>query len=115
MLGDMKLRLLVAAVAVALFLAGCTDDGSPSDPSAKNGDSEKLVEISPLTGQAMDSRPDNPVMVVKVENTPSGAPQYGVDRADMVVEELVEGGLTRLAALYYSKLPGKVGHVRSLR
>jgi hypothetical protein len=33
----------------------------------------------------------------------------------MVVEELVEGGLTRLAALYYSKLPSKVGHVRSLR
>ena len=117
MLGDMKLRLLVSAVAAALLLAGCTDDGgSSSDPSAKNGDSEKLVEISPLTGQPMpDGRPDNPVMVVKVENTPAGAPQYGVDRADMVVEELVEGGLTRLAALYYSKLPSKVGHVRSLR
>ena len=116
MLGDMKLRLLVSAVAVALLAAGCTDDGSPSDPSAKNGDSEKLVETSPLTGQPMpNGRPDNPVMVVKVENTANGAPQYGVDRADMVVEELVEGGLTRLAALYYSKLPSKVGHVRSMR
>ena len=116
MLGDMKLRLLAPAVAVALLLGACTDDGGSSDPSAKNGDSEKLVEISPLTGLPLpDGQPDNPVFVVKVENTANGAPQYGVDQADMVVEELVEGGLTRLAALYYSELPGKVGHVRSLR
>ena len=33
----------------------------------------------------------------------------------MVVEELVEGGMTRLAAFYYSKIPGDVGPVRSMR
>ena len=33
----------------------------------------------------------------------------------MVVEELVEGGLTRLAAFYYSQVPGDVGPVRSMR
>jgi hypothetical protein len=116
MLGDMKLRRLAAVSAIALLLGACTDDGSPSDPSAKEGDGEKIVEISPLTGQPMpDGAPDNPVFVVKVENTPSGAPQYGVDKADMVVEELVEGGITRLAVLYYSNLPSKVGHVRSMR
>jgi len=32
-----------------------------------------------------------------------------------VVEELVEGGSTRLAAFYYSQLPGDVGPVRSMR
>ncbi len=116
MLGRMKLRLLALAAAAALVLGACSDDGGSSDPSAKKSDSEKLVEISPLTGLPMpDGRPDNPVFVVKVENTANGAPQYGVDRADLVVEELVEGGLTRLAALFYSRLPTKVGHVRSLR
>ena len=116
MLGDMKLRLLALAAAAALILGACSDDGSPSDPSAKKGDSEKLVEISPLTGEPMpDGRPDNPVFVVKVENTSSGEPQYSLDQADLVVEELVEGGLTRLAAMFYSNLPTKVGHVRSLR
>ena len=55
------------------------------------------------------------MFVVKIENTASGAPQYGLNKADMVIEELVEGGLTRLAALYYSDLPTKVGHVRSMR
>jgi hypothetical protein len=116
MLGDMKLRLLAPAVAVVLLLGACTDDGGTSSDSAKKGDSEKLVEISPLTGQPMpNGRPDNPVFVVKIENTVNGEPQYAVNKADLVIEELVEGGLTRLAALYYSTLPSKVGHVRSLR
>jgi hypothetical protein len=34
---------------------------------------------------------------------------------DLVVEELVEDGVTRLAAFYYSQLPSKVGPVRSMR
>lgn len=116
MLGRMKLRLLAPVLAVVLALGACSDDGKNGDPSAKNGDGEKLVEISPLTGLPLtDGKPDNPVFVVKIENTNNGEPQYNVHKADLVVEELVEGGLTRLAALYYSDLPTKVGHVRSLR
>ena len=48
-------------------------------------------------------------------NTAASAPQIGLGKADLVVEELVEGGLTRLAAFYYSKVPGDVGPVRSMR
>jgi hypothetical protein len=112
----MTLRLIAPALAAVLLLGACSDDGgSPSDPTS-TGEGEKIVEISPLTGKPMtDGRPDNPVFVVKVENTSSGEPQYALDRADMVVEELVEGGLTRLAAFYYTNLPRKVGHVRSMR
>ena len=54
-------------------------------------------------------------MVTKIDNTASSAPQVGLGKADLVVEELVEGGLTRLAAFYYSELPGEVGPVRSMR
>lgn len=114
----MKLRLLVAVSAAALTLTACSssDDKEPTTPEVSKGTSQKLVEISPLTGRALpNGRPDNPVFVVKIENTAAGAPQYGLDKADLVVEELVEGGLTRLAALYYSNLPSKIGHVRSLR
>ena len=39
----------------------------------------------------------------------------GLGSADMVVEELVEGGMTRLAAFYYSEIPGDVGPARSMR
>lgn len=120
MLGGMKLRLLVAVTATALTLTACSSSdekkNEPTTPDASKGTAKKLVEVSPLTGRPLPKgRPANPVFVVKIENTAAGAPQYGLNQADMVMEELVEGGLTRLAALYYSKLPSKVGHVRSLR
>jgi hypothetical protein len=120
MLGGRKLRQLVAVTAAALTLTACSSssDGKkePTTPDASKGTAKKLVEISPLTGRPLpNGRPDNPVFVVKIENTEGGAPQYGLNKADMVMEELVEGGLTRLAAFYYSNLPSKVGHVRSLR
>jgi hypothetical protein len=118
MLGGMKLRLLVAVCAATLTLTACSshEKKEAAAPKADKGTSQKLVEISPLTGEALPhGRPHNPVFIVKVENTDGGAPQYGLDKADLVVEELVEGGLTRLAALFYSHLPTKVGHVRSMR
>ena len=54
-------------------------------------------------------------MVLKMDNTYSSAPQVGLGEADLVVEELVEGGMTRLAAFYYSQIPTEVGPVRSMR
>jgi hypothetical protein len=112
----MKLRFLVPVLAVVLVAGGCSSGDKSTDSSAKKGDGEKLVEISPLTGLPMpNGRPDNPVFVVKVENTVNGEPQHGLRKADMVIEELVEGGLTRLAAFFYSDLPTNVAHVRSLR
>jgi hypothetical protein len=117
----MKLRLVAVVSAAALALSACSSSSSdgtqkPDTPDASGATATPLVEISPLTGRAMTKgRPDNPVFVVKIENTSAGAPQYGLDKADMVLEELVEGGLTRLAAFFYSSIPSKVGHVRSLR
>jgi hypothetical protein len=121
MLDAMKLRLIVAVSTAALTLTACSSSSSdeapePQTPEASTGAAAELVELSPLTGKALrDGRPDNPVFVVKIENTAAGAPQYGLNKADLVIEELVEGGLTRLAAFFYSSLPSKVGHVRSLR
>lgn len=112
----MTRRLPVVLLTAALVVTACSSDKKEkADPEASKGSSEKLVQVSPLTGEVMKSRPDNPVFVVKIENTEGGAPQHGLNQADMVVEELVEGGLTRLAAFYYSVLPSKVGHVRSMR
>lgn len=114
----MKFRVLIALTAAALTLTACGSkaDAPKDDPGASKRDSAKLIERSPLTGLELKSgQPDNPVFVVKIENTAGGQPQYALDKADLVIEELVEGGLTRLAALYYSNLPSKVGHVRSMR
>ena len=56
-----------------------------------------------------------PSLTVKIENTPEALPQWGVDQADVVYEEIVNGGITRLAAIFNSHAPAKVGPVRSVR
>lgn len=58
---------------------------------------------------------DRPVLVVKIDDTRQAHPQIGLESADIVYIEQVEGGLTRLAAIFSSKIPDKVGPVRSAR
>ena len=113
----MKFRLVAAIAAAALSLTACSGatPEKKSDPASKNN-SEKLVEVSPLTGLELPGgRPNRPIMVAKIDNTASANPQYGLNKADLVVEELVEGGLTRLAAFFYTNTPSKIGPVRSAR
>lgn len=71
---------------------------------------------SPLTGLPMDiKRSKRPVLVVKIDNAPKARPQIGLNQADVVFEEGVEGGITRFAALFHSEESKPVGPVRSAR
>lgn len=112
-------RAAVVCTGLSLALvAGCGGSQPPAapEPSASQATSAAVVETSPLTGQPYaDGTPKNPVFVVKIENTAAGAPQTSLDRADLVVEELVEGGVTRLAAFFHTEVPDSIGHVRSER
>lgn len=93
--------------------SGATTGSAPSTSPAPVA---KSAPRWPLTGERRTGKlPNHPAYVVKVDNTTSSAPQLGLDHADMVVEELVEGGLTRLAAFFYSDIPDNVGPVRSMR
>ena len=58
---------------------------------------------------------DGSVLVVKIDDTPQAHPQIGLEDADVVYIEQVEGGLTRLAAVFSSTIPSRVGPVRSAR
>ena len=58
---------------------------------------------------------DGPILVVKIDDTPAAHPQAGLEDADVVYIEQVEGGLTRLAAVFSSKIPEVIGPVRSAR
>jgi hypothetical protein len=55
------------------------------------------------------------ILVVKIDDTVSARPQIGIDRADVVYIEQVEGGLTRLAAVFSSEIPTLIGPIRSAR
>jgi hypothetical protein len=59
--------------------------------------------------------PDQRVLVIKVENTADARPQVGLASADMVFVEEVEGGISRLAAVFSSQRPQTVGPIRSAR
>jgi len=119
-------RLLAAALAAgSLVLAGCGGDDADgseapaAEPGASNSHTEGEPDTWPLTGETVDksdsAEQKHPALVLKMDNTPSSDPQVGLSSADLVVEELVEGGMTRLAAFYYSDIPGDVGPVRSMR
>jgi len=58
---------------------------------------------------------DGEILVVKIDDTLSARPQIGIDRADIVYIEQVEGGLTRLAAVFSSEIPTLIGPIRSAR
>jgi len=113
-----------------LTLVGCSgdDDTAAAPEMVKTTNVDGTVEevevpeepqTWPLTGLEVDgsgsAEARHPVLVAKMDNTPSSSPQVGLSQADLVVEELVEGGVTRLAAFYYSQIPGEVGPVRSMR
>lgn len=73
--------------------------------------------LSPLTGlpETKAAQRRAVAVVVKIDNVDAARPQMGPQQADVVYEEQVEGGLTRLAAVFQSQYPTMVGPVRSGR
>ncbi len=70
---------------------------------------------APFTGLPTPTEVLRPAAVVKIDNHPRALPQWGINRADVVYEELVEARLTRFAAIFHSSNADVVGPVRSAR
>ncbi len=68
-----------------------------------------------LTGLPDGSRNDRPALAIKIDNVPPARPQVGINQADVVFEEVVEGELTRLVAVFHSGDSNPVGPIRSVR
>lgn len=71
----------------------------------------------PLTGMPVTNKVQqhSPAVVIKIDNVAAARPQTGIQFADVVYDAEVEGGLTRLAAVFQSAYPAQVGPVRSGR
>jgi hypothetical protein len=71
----------------------------------------------PLTGLPAPGGaiPQRPALAIKVDNYPQARPQSGLDKADIVFEEPVEGGITRLVAVFQCQQADSVGPIRSTR
>ncbi|MFN2593327.1 MAG: DUF3048 domain-containing protein [Actinomycetota bacterium] len=112
-------RSVVAVVAAALLATACSGSSSPhtsAEPSPSPAPSAP-PPTCPLTGSAPKTASllDRPAVAVKVENNPVAYPLSGLEKADLVFEEVVEGGLTRFMAIYDCGDASSVGPVRSSR
>lgn len=103
-------------VALLLVAAACGGGGRKAAP-APSAPTTTLAPIAPLTGLALSDQAKlaRPALTVKIENPPQARPQSGLDAADVVFEEVVEGGITRFLAVFHSTDAPLVGPVRSVR
>ena len=116
-MGSNTLRRQLAASAVALLLltsvACSSEDPTPPERVAATPESDP---ICPLTGAiGTDEQTARPAVAVKIENSPAAYPLSGLGDAEVVFEELVEGGMTRFMAVYHCTDTDKAGPVRSAR
>ncbi|MGW9028670.1 DUF3048 domain-containing protein [Streptomyces sp. NPDC055722] len=106
-------------VAAALLTVAMT--GSLLTACDSGGGKGGSAESEPPQGQHRQgggrtpAGPEGPVLAVKIDNVSAARPQTGLDQADLVYAEQVEGGLSRLMAVFATKLPAVVGPVRSAR
>lgn len=107
--------------AAGLIAGGCSNKPKSVLPDAKPAatiatTTTRATTASPLSGEqvplAIASRP---VVIVKVDNSPPARPQAGLNEADVVYEERVEGSVVRFLAVYQSNDVKIVGPVRSVR
>ncbi len=117
--------LVATAAVIALLVSGCSakPTGSPTDSQSSSTSASPTptieYETAPLTGIAYikgtNAFLNGPAIMGKVDNSEAARPQNALNQADIVFEEMVEGGMTRFLAIWQSNLPTKFGPVRSVR
>jgi len=109
---------LTAATAVAVLAVLAFTGNAPAPIQRIIDDVTGQPEPCPLTGELRaggKDAPARPVLAVKIENTDDAYPLAGLERADVIYEEPVEGGITRFAALFQCRDAARAGPVRSAR
>ncbi len=103
--------IIVLAVAAFFLLSG----RGPAIPGVIPGIG--APPTCPLSGEEPrdEALLDRPAVAIKVENAAVAYPLSGLEKAEVVYEELVEGGVTRFMAIYHCSDSSKVGPVRSAR
>jgi hypothetical protein len=96
-------KRVVLVFSLTFLLSGC---------SAISGLLPEAAERNVLSGREGSN---GPVLAVKIDDTNAAHPQIGLEDADVVYIEQVEGGITRLAAIFSSVIPERIGPIRSAR
>lgn len=115
--------VLVVAAVVAFAATRSSDEEPAAEPPPTTTTTEATTTTAPppptapLTGLTGDfqGRLARPALFVKIDNVEAARPQAGLNQADIVFEEPVEGDLSRLAAVFHSNDAAELGPVRSVR
>ena len=110
--------VVVGGILVALLGGGDATPSATSVTTTTEPTTTIPLPVAPLTGLPGEygDRLGLPALVVKIDNAePEARPQAGINEADVVYEERVEGSVTRLLAVFHSTDAEPVGPVRSAR
>lgn len=86
-----------------------------SQTKEENTVSNNYAATSPFTGLPITQKHYKRAVAVSIENSPAARPQSGLNKAEIVYEFMLEGGITRFLALFWPELPNKIGPIRSAR
>ncbi|MGQ0679524.1 MAG: DUF3048 domain-containing protein [Actinomycetota bacterium] len=123
----MQRRLLNLLLVLVMLAGACTQKEDPPEPTPRpsatvaelpsHEPSPEARPTCPLTGQESPEglEVNRPALAIKIDNHPRARPQAGLESADIVYEELVEGGLTRFLAIYHCGDAARLGPTRSAR
>ena len=123
----LRFAALLCALCLVLSLCACGGEKEPelsetesttetttetTTAAPKKTDYNRLTGLDNLSKAAKGKRP----VAIMINNIRKSLPQYGIASADLMFECLVEGGITRMMAVYadYTKIP-EVCSVRSCR
>ena len=116
--------VVTIGIVVAMLAAACSGGKGSSAGGARPG--EPVAEPPagppahgkcPLTGQdpPRGVSLNRPILAVKIDGLLAAEPQVGLDAADVVYDEPVEGGLAWYLAIFQCGNPSRVGPVREAR
>ncbi len=101
-----------------MLLAGACDNEEPVPVASPTPSPTPTPDpVCPLTGTDIPKGVDigRSAVAVKIENSAAARPQSGMENADVVYEEIVEGGITRFMAIFHCHDSKKTGPIRSAR
>jgi len=110
------LAAVSSAVALAILVGGfflLTGNSGGKDSASGPGSAAGGPLFSPFTGERVSALRRE--LIFKIDNVPQARPPTGLSKADIVYLLPVEGGLSRIMAVFSSHVPPVVGPVRSSR
>ena len=119
--GSRRVAIGAALVLGVTALGGCAPvvpmlTPTPTPSYTSTYETPAPTALAPLTGVEVPAGSlAHSSLAAKIDNHPDARPQVGLGRTDLLYEELVEGGLTRYAAVWHSDIPAEIGPIRSIR